>query len=82
MKLFFFQLGPLGAQGGHPSICREQTIFFIYKGIYTQNIVTLLPLVLEKKIFKVCPLFTLWGPAPGPPWGPPPPYEQLWVPTP
>ena len=32
-----------------------------------QNIMTLLLLVLEKKIYKVCPLFTLWGPAPGPP---------------
>ena len=44
----FFPLGPppqkltpLGAQGGHPSICREQTIFFIYKGIYIQNIIRL-----------------------------------------
>ena len=74
MKRCLFTLGPSqkvwtpqGAKGGHPSICREQSIFFIYKGIYMQNIMTLLLLVLEKKIFKVCPLFTLWGPIPGPP---------------
>ena len=31
-KLLF----PLGAQGGHPSSCHEQTIFFAYKGIHTK----------------------------------------------
>ena len=58
-KWFFIPLGPTpklstppGAQGGYPSSCHEQSIFFIYQGIYIQHILTLLLLGLEKKILK------------------------------
>ena len=68
---------PPGAQGGHPRSCHEQSIFFIYQGIYIQHILTLLLLGLEKKIFKECPLFPLIGPPSGPPRGPHAQYQQL-----
>ena len=47
-----------------------------------QKIYSALLLGLEKKIFKVYPIFSLGGPPPGSPWGPHAPHEQLWVPTP
>ena len=42
----------------------------------------MLLLDLEKKMFEICMVLALWGPPPGPPWGPHIIFEQLWIPYP
>ena len=33
-------------------------------------------------MFEICMVLALWGPPPGPPWGPHILFEQLWIPYP
>ena len=77
-----FYKGPTGAHWGHPGNCHEQLLFFIQQGIYTLHNLTILLLDLEKKMFEICMVLALWGPPPGPPWGPHILFEQLWIPYP
>ena len=61
MKQLLFTKGPQGPIGVLPwtIIC-----------IYTLHNLTILLLDLEKKMFEICMVLALWGPPPGPPWGP------------
>ena len=62
--------GPIGATLGTAmnNFCSSS----IKQGtcIYTLHNLTILLLDLEKKMFEICMVLALWGPPPGPPWGP------------
>ena len=77
MKQLLFTKGPQGPIGATLGTAMNNFYSSPNKVSTHYYNFTILLLDLEKKMFEICMVLALWGPPPGPPWGPHIRFEQL-----
>ena len=80
-NIYFLQRAHRGPLGPPWELPWTTFVLHLTRYLHTTKL-TILLLDLEKKMFEICMVLALWGPPPGPPWGPHILFEQLWIPYP